>query len=198
MMTTTNDVDVRPTYVAFRDRARLLIAQDASTRLDLAGVLLEMCRLVGEQQVAADVALSPSVIRRMLRVHRFWGDVRIAPDPDQPRLRASYHLYDRVALDPLLTDEVKAGIRTLADEGVGTVTRILRAERDRVLRAIQDATTTPEVTHRLSVNQVVNALTVALEHLEELEDLTMNEFTDVSTLVNRVIARLATSHGRTT
>jgi hypothetical protein len=197
-MIATDDVDVRPTYAAFRDRARLLVAQDANARLELAGLLLEMCRLVGEERTAADVALSPAVVRRMLRVHRFWGDVRIAPDPGRPWVRASYYLYDRVALDPLLTDEVKVEIRTLAEEGVEVVTRALRAERARVLRSIEEVTTSPEVTHRLTVNQVVNALTVALEHLEELDDLSTNEFTDVSVLVNKVIARLATSHGRTT
>lgn len=186
-------LDAEGAYAVLLGRARVLIVQDVTTRFTLAGFVGLMLDLDGvdERRVADDVGVTPAGLRRLLRVYRFWGTTRIAATG---HLRASWWLYDRVALDPLTTPEDKERLLGLADQGVDVVRRELRRARDRVVRHLDSVAgdvdaVDPALMRGFSVNAVVIALETARERLDDLEAPTSAELTLISAALSPVIAR---------
>jgi hypothetical protein len=186
-MTTAREVASDVLYRRLLEEASSLLRQDAETRLRLADVLRQLVDLSSEDEVAADVGLSPGVLRRLLRVHRFWCDVRIAPTG---RRVATYHLYDRVALDQLLGEDDRLALRALAPDGVEVVTAALRAARDRVLSQLDGLARDPALARRLTVRRATTTVDAALGALDAVELLTTDERDELLVALSRVFQRV--------
>jgi hypothetical protein len=115
------------TYPELLESARSLLARSAETILAAGELFGQMLALQGPERVAADTDLTAGAVLRYSRVASFWSGVRIGPDP--AGRSATYPLYDRVALDPLMTDGEKQDIRRHARRGRHIVAAMVGAFR---------------------------------------------------------------------
>jgi hypothetical protein len=146
-------------YPELLESARSLLTRSTETILAAGELFGQMLALETLERIADDTDLTPGTVLRYSRVALFWNGVRIGPD--QNGRPATYPLYDRVALDPLMTDAEKQEIRRHARRGRHIVVEMVKA-----FRAVHVAA--PR--HRAAVaEQALNGLVHAEQRLVRLQ-----------------------------
>lgn len=121
---------VEPSYTELLRRVRTLFGRDVETRFEMAVIFGKMLKHKSAEDIAADTDISPGGITRIARVAEFWGSVRIKPDGAGKR-PAPWFLYDQIACDPVIPDDVKEAARRAAPtKGLTYVRGLLTQARD--------------------------------------------------------------------
>lgn len=121
---------VEPSYTELLRRVRTLFGRDVETRFEMAVIFGKMLQHKSAEDIAADTDMPPGSITRIARVAEFWGSVRIKPDGVGKR-PAPWFLYDQIAYDPVIPDDVKENVRRSAPtKGLTYVRGLLAQARD--------------------------------------------------------------------
>lgn len=127
-----------PSYTELLRRVRSLFARDVETRFEIALIVSKMLKQRTAIEVAEDTDISPGGVERIARVSDFWGNVRIAPAGAGKR-PAPWALYDRIALDPVLTADQKANIKRAAPlKGLAVVRQMLADARRPEVKRVEE------------------------------------------------------------
>lgn len=188
-----------PSYTELLRRVRALFARDVETRFEMAVIFGKMLKHKTAAEVAEDTDMAPGGVERIARVAEFWGNVRIKSDGAGKR-PAPWSLYDRIALDPVITDEKRQTIKRAAPtKGLATVRQMVNDARRPELRRVEEVvrgkraalTTAPRATppKRASkvnlipsppsdaddggvlVHQALGAIDTSIANLDQLESL---------------------------
>lgn len=119
---------VEPSYTELLRRARSLFARDVETRFELALIFSKMLDHKTPAEVAEDTDMTPGGVARVAQVADFWGNIRIKADGAGKR-PAPWFIYDRVALDPVITDQDRQRIKQAAPKGLSMVRELIAQAR---------------------------------------------------------------------
>lgn len=209
----TTPTNLEESYEALLTRVRQLFMADVETRFEMATLFGKMLRFKTADEIAEDTDMTPGGVARIAQVAQFWGDVRIAPDGNK---RAPWFVYDRVALDTLMSDEHKEAIKRAAPkQGLKVVRKMIRdarrvsAERvnevvngKRAAKTTSSRPTSGERAGRASavehtsvdgtvfVDRAITNLEEAVVNLDKLESLSEDDALLVRTKINDVVAQL--------
>jgi hypothetical protein len=127
-----------PSYTELLRRVRSLFARDVETRFEMAVIFGKMLKYKTSAEVAEDTDMSPGGVERIARVAEFWGNVRIKPDGAGKR-PAPWSVYDRVALDQVMTGAQKETIKRAAPvKGLSVVRQLITDARRPELRRVEE------------------------------------------------------------
>lgn len=119
-----------PSYTELLRRVRALFSRDVESRFEIALIFSKMLKLKTAEEISQDTDVPPGGIKKMAQVAEFWGNVRIKADGAGKR-PAPWNLYDRIALDPMLSDDLKQQLKRIGPtKGLTYVREQLRQARD--------------------------------------------------------------------
>lgn len=210
----TPSADVEPNYEALLSQVQQAFATDVETRFKLATLLGKMLKLKPAEVVAEDTDMTPGGVVRIAQVAEFWGRIRIAADGKR---RAPWFIYDRVALDQVMTDQQKQTIKQAAPkQGLKVVRQMIKDARQVSVHRVNEVvngkraakTTSPRPGHgyvtggsakkpvpvavdgHVYVDRALTNIEEAARNLDQLESLSEDDAAIIRAKVNDVVAQL--------